>query len=539
MLNQTIQNTHDTFAWATKRAAIYARVSTEIQEDEGTSLFTQVEDCRRYCNEQHYVVNEQHIYKDVHTGSEYRERPELTRLREALRKREFDVVIIWAIDRLSRVQVHLAVLIDEAQFYGASIEFVQQQFDDSPVGQFILNALGFVGEIERTKIIERTQRGKRARIESGKLLPGRKPLYGYKYIDPERRGKSSYRIDPEEAVVVQRIFKMATEGKTIRFIAGCLNEEGIPSPVLGKGRWTHTIVRRILSNKFYIGEAVAYKRFHKKIPGKTYHVEERNEDEQVKLPDGTVPPLIDKSTFEIVQRRLQQNKLESVRNNHDPHEVLLRGGYAKCGYCGGNMVTIRVAAKNNRRVYKCGNHGRVGQNRCPESICMMTEKLDTIVWQRIEEVVKHPSIMIELIEKQRQHDPTKQDWDAINRTLAKLEQDQINLLANLKELDPIYAKAIRNELNSLAHKQRQLERERESMLDHRKGWQEYQKKLEEFQTWCSHFAQNLGTHSYDEKRLACRILGVKVVLWRADHMPRYEITMSPEIMEQSYLSKLL
>ena len=81
------------------RAAIYCRVSSAQQED-NSSLRTQEERCRAYAAERDWPVIA--VYRDVHSGSELFERPQLTVLREAMRRREFDVLLVYALDRLSR-----------------------------------------------------------------------------------------------------------------------------------------------------------------------------------------------------------------------------------------------------------------------------------------------------------------------------------------------------------------------------------------------------------------------------------------------------
>ena len=95
---------------AARRAAIYVRVSSHAQEEEGTSLGTQEARCRAHAEQHRYCVAEACIYREVHTGTELWERPQLTRLREAIRRREVDIVVVYAIDRLSRDPVHLAVV---------------------------------------------------------------------------------------------------------------------------------------------------------------------------------------------------------------------------------------------------------------------------------------------------------------------------------------------------------------------------------------------------------------------------------------------
>src|SRR5438067_12368053 len=93
-------------AAATVRAAIYVRVSSPGQEQDGTSLETQEERCRRYAAEHGLAVDVAHVFRDVYSGAVLHERPQLRELRRAARARAFDVVISYAVDRLSRNQAH-------------------------------------------------------------------------------------------------------------------------------------------------------------------------------------------------------------------------------------------------------------------------------------------------------------------------------------------------------------------------------------------------------------------------------------------------
>ena len=128
----------------TKTAAIYCRVSTPRQEEEGTSLSTQDSRCRAYADTQGYHVDESHIYHEVKTGTELWERPELSRLREGVRHGHIDAVIAYAIDRLSRDPVHLGVILSEADHCGVAVEFVTEPLDNSPEGQLIRFVRGYV-----------------------------------------------------------------------------------------------------------------------------------------------------------------------------------------------------------------------------------------------------------------------------------------------------------------------------------------------------------------------------------------------------------
>jgi len=184
------------------RAAIYTRVSTLAQEDEGSSLDTQQEACIRYAVQNGYEVDDNHVYREVYTGTELWARPRLTTLREAIRTRQVDARVAYAIDRLSRDPVHLGVLLSEAEHVGVEVLFVTEPLDHSPEGQLIRFVRGYAAKVEHEKIKERTIRGKRAPLLSGRLLPGCKVLYGYRWRDDTH---GAYEPDPLTAWVVQRI----------------------------------------------------------------------------------------------------------------------------------------------------------------------------------------------------------------------------------------------------------------------------------------------------------------------------------------------
>jgi hypothetical protein len=81
------------------QAAIYCRVSSAGQED-NSSLETQEAACQAYARDHGWTVSG--VFREVHTGAELFECPQLTRLREAMRRQEFDVLLVYALDRLSR-----------------------------------------------------------------------------------------------------------------------------------------------------------------------------------------------------------------------------------------------------------------------------------------------------------------------------------------------------------------------------------------------------------------------------------------------------
>ena len=199
------------------RALVYSRVSTDAQERDGTSLDTQERACREYAQAKGWTVVE--CIKDTASGSNL-DRPGIERVRQLLSQGFVDVVLAYAVDRLSRNQIHVAVLLDDIEKAGATLEFVTEDFENTPVGRLILNVRAFAGEVEREKITERTMRGKLERARAGKLPQGTgKGCYGYRYTKETGRRET----DPFQAVVVQRIFQQYVDSQSFSQVSNELN----------------------------------------------------------------------------------------------------------------------------------------------------------------------------------------------------------------------------------------------------------------------------------------------------------------------------
>jgi len=327
----------------TLRAAIYIRVSTTGQED-GFSLDTQEDRCRTYAAEHGYEVSE--VYREVYTGVELWDRPQLTALREVVRRHEIDAVIAYGIDRLSRDPVHLGVIVSEADHAGVAVLFVTEPLDDSDEGQLIRFVRGYAAKVEYTKIAERTQRGRRARAQSGRLLPGARAPYGYQWR-PESQGTLA--PNPETAPVLQRIFQDAAIGKTLRAITDSLNAEHVPTPS-GVPWWKHATIAHFLKDERYTGKASAYRWVTGKEHGKRT-VARTPVEQRIPLPAGVIPALVPSETFAAVQARLQRNRQQSSRNSRTPQLFLLRAGHVTCGLCGRPMTTARTS--KDVGLYRC------------------------------------------------------------------------------------------------------------------------------------------------------------------------------------------
>lgn len=149
------------------RAAIYARVSTFDQEPEN-----QLQELRRYCEVRGWTSIE---FVDRGISGAKDRRPALDELLAAAKRRKFDVVVCWRLDRLGRNLKHLVTLLDELQALGVAFVSMGEGIDcTTPAGKLQLHILVALAEFERGRIQERVKAGL-ARAKAQGVRLGRPP----------------------------------------------------------------------------------------------------------------------------------------------------------------------------------------------------------------------------------------------------------------------------------------------------------------------------------------------------------------------------
>ncbi len=445
----------------------------------------------------------------------------MSALRELVRRREVDVVVAYALDRLTRNQAHLGVIVSEADYAGVTLEFVTERLEDTPEGRLLQSVRGYVAEIERLKIAERTGRGRRARTERGRLLPGGRPPYGYRWRDAD---KGALDVDPLTASIVHRIFNEYSAGVPLRTLADRLTSEAIPTAT-GRTKWMATTLRGMLRNPAYMGQARAWRYRSTRLKGGGWRTEERPVEEQVALPEGTVPALVDAPTWHAVQARFARNKAEAPRNNRDPEASLLRGGYVRCGYCGNTVIAFVHKAAG--LMYRCCVFSRDVPG-CRSS-AILVKHLDAAVWDRVEVVVTRPDVIARQVERLGQASTVEADLNAIERQKAGIEKQRKRIARAVATLEDDEAAApLLTELRMLAAQSRQLDADQAAVSARLADWQAERDRLAGLQEWCRRVAGNLPKLSYAHKRDLLAALDVRVTLYQKNQpTPRWIITMSP------------
>lgn len=151
-----------------KRAALYLRVSSVDQHPE-----TQLLDLRQMAAQRGYDIV--HEYTDRISGAKAR-RPGLDEMMGDARRGRFDVVLVWASDRIARSTKHFLEVLDELNHLHIEFASFREPLDTGgPLGRALVVIIGAIAELERNLITERVRAGmRRARLEGRHI--GRKPV---------------------------------------------------------------------------------------------------------------------------------------------------------------------------------------------------------------------------------------------------------------------------------------------------------------------------------------------------------------------------
>jgi len=436
------------------RALVYSRVSTDAQEREGTSLDTQERACVEYAESHGMLVVE--CLRDTASGFTL-DRPGIEKVRRLLRQGVADVVLAYAVDRLSRNQNHIGVLFDDVEQAGTRLEFVTEKFEDTAIGRFILAARAFVGEVEREKIAERTMRGKLERARAGKLPQGTgKGCYGYVYDKETGRRE----IVDEQANIVRTIFEQFIASTSCNRIAKELNDKGVPA--FAGGNWHPLTVRRILINETYTGRAVYRKTKRVRLRRNNGHgpaskVVDQPQKEWVDVP-GATPALISAETFERAQTILND---PARRLRGKPTANYRLRGHVRCLVCDTPMVGQALAG-GRYRYYRCRrSYAGDFEVKC-DSRYIRVELLERLVLKEVAKVLSRPDRILAEVKRLANQGTDAPAIEVATNELQQVEEQQ-RRLTRLYVSGAMPEDVLAEESSRLSKRRGQLESKRLSL----------------------------------------------------------------------------
>lgn len=224
-----------------KRACVYTRVSTDAQGEADKVSLPEQERMAKACIESkgwQYVAT----YEDNGYTGRNINRPALQQMLEAVRRKEVDAIVIFKLDRLSRRQKDTMSIIEDVLLKNnVDVVSLSETLDTTtPWGRAMIGVLSSFNQLESENIAQRTAMGRYATARDGGYAGGKPPL-GYKAVD------GRLEIVPEEAEIVQLIFELRSNGKTMMAIADELNNRGYRTK---KGNaFKHSAIQTVLNNE--------------------------------------------------------------------------------------------------------------------------------------------------------------------------------------------------------------------------------------------------------------------------------------------------
>src|ERR1700729_1092366 len=164
-------------------AAIYARVSSDKQREEGT-IASQTAALIGFARSHGYQVPTEWVFEDEGYSGASLVRPGLERVRDLAAEGQIEAVLVYAPDRLSRKYAYQILLIEELARHGVDTVFLKAPQAVTAEDQLLVQFQGMTAEYERAQILERSRRGKRHRAHSGEVSVMSGATYGAR---PRRR----------------------------------------------------------------------------------------------------------------------------------------------------------------------------------------------------------------------------------------------------------------------------------------------------------------------------------------------------------------
>lgn len=414
------QKTNPSSATETKRVAIYARVSTTEQAEEGYSIDEQQRLLTEWCEKNGYIIHEVYADRGI-SGKSIKKRPALIKLLEDAKNKQFDVVLVWKTNRLARNILDLLKIVEVFdQNYISFRSYTENHETETSQGKLQFHMLAAIAEFERNTISENVKMGMLARAREGKWNGGR--VLGYDLEDisaqGDKRKHTKLVINEKEAKIVKRIFELYIAGNGYKAIANCVNKEG---HVGKRGKpFSISTIKTILENPVYVGMI-------------RYDVRRNWTDKR--RGDINPTPILQKGEHEPIISQLDWEKAQQILKERSGKPNRVHGGtfpftgVMKCPQCGAGMVVMRTINKlkdgtrKTLEYYACGAWKNKGTSVC-RSNTIRADKAEAYIFGRLQELATNKQFIKEIAERvngkrSNRDEPLQQEYQAL---LQELEQ---------------------------------------------------------------------------------------------------------------------
>jgi DNA invertase Pin-like site-specific DNA recombinase len=449
-----------------KLIAIYCRVSTEEQSENGYSIDEQERLLEEWCKKMGYVIYKCYSDRGI-SGKNIKDRPALKELLSDAKAGKFDMVISWKINRVSRKLEDVLKIANLLEKNNITFKSYSEPFEtDTPAGRMQFQMMALIGEFERGTIAQNVKMGMIAKAKSGNWCGGR--VLGYDLVpnnspEEEKKGKNKLKINEKEAEIVRFIFNEYSKGKGYKAITNQINKLGYKTK---KGNdFSVGSIRDILTNPVYIGE-IRYN-----VRQNWSEKRRRNINPNPIRVKGKHEAIIDRELWDKVQLILESKKGKPSRIYDGEYPLT---GILRCPKCGAGMVisrttnTLADGSKKRIAYYCCGNWKNKGTSVC-NSNTIRVDKANEYVFKKIEELVSNEAMIkavVKNINKERKDKvkPAKRLLGDIDKELEKLDKRKRKIFEAYED-DILTKEEFQTRKNELNEKIRILEEEKKPLLN--------------------------------------------------------------------------
>ena len=513
-----------------KRVAIYCRVSTDEQVQNWNWLDIQKQALLNYikANSFQYELSDNNIYIEEWkswANKEEKDRPELYKMFKWAENWEFDIVLVWKIDRFFRKTLYLLEWIEALESLWVWFISTTQPFDTTqPFWKMMLQMMWVIAELERELIKERTHSWILASMNKWKWWRWQCPYWF-------RKNKDWYlEVDLEENKIIKFINKLLiNEESSVDSIAKKLNNIWINTQwtngelwdwrkenIKHRNFWHRWVIHKILTNEIYTWKLIQNRFTTDK---KTKKRKEKPKKEWI---ISECPRIVSNLIFKKAQLQLQKNTKFSKRNKKENTVYMLWGlmveketWYAYSGYKSSKWT------KNYRvLIWKTKSKEKVNQ------YWISWNKIESVVWEKVKNVLLRPELLeIELAKLSKLNDEWIIDNEIllIKSNIKTLELKNKNIInfsewLSIQDVEMVKETINENRIKINTYKSQIEELESKKLSDTEKKQQ--LKDLKKLSTKLRWLIIN-DEISYEAKTIICRNLIDKIIIDNED----VEITM--------------
>ncbi|MBO5320281.1 MAG: recombinase family protein [Ruminococcus sp.] len=356
------------------RVAAYCRVSTE-QEEQQNSYQVQIAYYTDLINKKKEWTLAGIFADEGISGTQTKKRTEFNRMIRMCRNKKIDLVITKSISRFDRNTVDCLEYVRQLKDLGIGVIFEKESINTlTMTSEFMIALYGSFAQAESESISKNVSWGKEKAYREGKVQ------FQYKYLLGYKKGADGRpEIVPEEAEIIRLIYKLFLDGYSMTRIKKLLEDKEYLT-AQGKKVWNESLIRSILKNEKYVGDALLQKTFTSDCI--THKIVKNHGERPMYLVTNHHKPIVDRDKFNRVQQELARR---SSKRKISDKAITEQGKYSSkyaltelliCGHCGTPYRRTTWASRGKKQiVWRCISRLEHGKKYCPDSPTIKEESL--------------------------------------------------------------------------------------------------------------------------------------------------------------------